>query len=111
MKNLNQQLLNFGYTQNFKDEDYYVSSCNYYAFEFINSSNDFLFTVAFQMVLLAAGVIFTYSEPTKLSPVLACQWMHINIGMDWMISGSRFHMIKVVAASNWLLPFVITGKN
>ncbi len=37
MKNLNQQLLNFGYTQNFKDEDYYVSRCNYYAFELINS--------------------------------------------------------------------------
>ena len=37
MKNLNQQLLNFGHTQNFKDEDYYVSSCNYYAFELINS--------------------------------------------------------------------------
>ena len=37
MKNLNQQLLNFGYTQNFKDEDYYVNSCNYYAFELINS--------------------------------------------------------------------------
>jgi len=37
MKNLNQQLLNFGYTQNFKDEDYYVSNCNYYAFELINT--------------------------------------------------------------------------
>ena len=37
MKTLNQQLLNFGYTQNFKDEDYYVSKCNYYAFEIINS--------------------------------------------------------------------------
>ena len=37
MKNLNQQLLNFGHTQNFKDEDYYVSNCNYYAFELINS--------------------------------------------------------------------------
>jgi len=36
MKDLNQQLLNFGHTQNFKDEDYYVSNCNYYAFELIN---------------------------------------------------------------------------
>ena len=37
MKTLNQQLFNFGYSQNFKDEDYYVSKCNYYAFEIINS--------------------------------------------------------------------------
>ena len=36
MKTLNQQLLNFGYTQNFKDEDYYVSKSNFYPFKIIN---------------------------------------------------------------------------
>ena len=37
MKDLNQLLLNFEYKQNFKDEDFYVSSSNYYAFNLINS--------------------------------------------------------------------------
>ena len=37
MKDLNQLLLNFEYKQNFKDEDFYVSNCNYYAFNLINS--------------------------------------------------------------------------
>ena len=37
MKNLNQLLLNFEFKQNFKDEDFYVSDSNYYAFNLINS--------------------------------------------------------------------------
>ena len=37
MKDLNQLLLNFEYKQNFKDEDFYVSNSNYYAFNLINS--------------------------------------------------------------------------
>ena len=37
MRDLNQLLLNFEYKQNFKDEDFYVSNSNYYAFELINS--------------------------------------------------------------------------
>ena len=37
MRDLNQLLLNFEYKQNFKDEDFYVSSSNYYAFNLINS--------------------------------------------------------------------------
>jgi len=37
MKDLNQLLLNFEYKQNFKDEDFYVSNSNYYAFKLINS--------------------------------------------------------------------------
>ena len=37
MKVLNQLLLNFEYKQNFKDEDFYVSNSNYYAFNLINS--------------------------------------------------------------------------
>ena len=37
MKDLNQLLLNFEYKQNFKDEDFYVSSSNYYAFHLINT--------------------------------------------------------------------------
>ena len=37
MKDLNQLLLNFKYKQNFKDEDFYVSNSNYYAFNLINS--------------------------------------------------------------------------
>ena len=37
MKDLNQLLLNFEYKQNFKDEDFYVSNSNYYAFSLINS--------------------------------------------------------------------------
>ncbi len=37
MKDLNQLLLNFEYEQNFKDEDFYVSNSNYYAFNLINS--------------------------------------------------------------------------
>ncbi len=37
MKDLNQLLLNFEYKQNFKDEDFYVSKSNYFAFNLINS--------------------------------------------------------------------------
>ena len=37
MKDLNQLLLNFEYKKNFKDEDFYVSNSNYYAFNLINS--------------------------------------------------------------------------
>ena len=37
MKDLNQLLLNFKYKKNFKDEDFYVSNSNYYAFNLINS--------------------------------------------------------------------------
>ena len=37
MNDLNQLLLNFEYKQNFKDEDFYVSNSNYYAFNLINS--------------------------------------------------------------------------
>ena len=37
MRDLNQLLLNFEYKQNFKDEDFYVSKSNYYAFKLINS--------------------------------------------------------------------------
>ena len=37
MKDLNQLLLNFEYKQNFKDEDFYVSNSNYYAYNLINS--------------------------------------------------------------------------
>ena len=37
MTDLNQLLLNFEYKQNFKDEDFYVSNSNYYAFNLINS--------------------------------------------------------------------------
>jgi chromosomal replication initiation ATPase DnaA len=36
MKSLNQQLLDFDYKQNFKDDDFYVSKSNYFAFELIN---------------------------------------------------------------------------
>ena len=37
MRDLNQLLLNFEYKQNFKDEDFYVSSSNYYAFNMIST--------------------------------------------------------------------------
>ena len=37
MTNLNQLLLNFQYKQNFKDEDFYVSKSNYFAFNLINT--------------------------------------------------------------------------
>ncbi len=37
MKNLNQQILNFNYQQNFKDQDFYVSKCNEYSFKLLNS--------------------------------------------------------------------------
>ena len=37
MKNLNQQILNFHYEQNFKDQDFYVSNSNEYAFNLLNS--------------------------------------------------------------------------
>ncbi|MDC0855751.1 DnaA/Hda family protein [Candidatus Pelagibacter sp.] len=37
MRDLNQLLLNFEYKQNFKDDDFYVSKSNYYAFNLINT--------------------------------------------------------------------------
>mgnify|MGYP001400530309 CR=1 FL=1 len=37
MKNLNQLILNFDYEQNFKDQDFYVSKSNEYAFKLLNS--------------------------------------------------------------------------
>ena len=37
MKNLNQLLLDFKNKENFKDEDFYVSDSNYYAFTLVNS--------------------------------------------------------------------------
>jgi chromosomal replication initiation ATPase DnaA len=37
MRDLNQLLLNFAYKQNFKDDDFYVSKSNYYAFNLINT--------------------------------------------------------------------------
>ena len=37
MRDLNQLLLNFEYKQNFKDEDFYVSSSNYYAYNLIST--------------------------------------------------------------------------
>ena len=37
MKSLNQLLLDFDYEQNFKDDDFYVSKSNFYAFELINN--------------------------------------------------------------------------
>jgi len=37
MKDLNQLLLNFDYKQNFRDNDFYVSKSNYFAFNIINS--------------------------------------------------------------------------
>ncbi len=37
MRDLNQLLLNFEYKQNFKDEDFYVSKSNYFAFKLINA--------------------------------------------------------------------------
>ena len=37
MSDLNQLLLNFEYKQNFKDEDFYVSKSNFFAFNLINS--------------------------------------------------------------------------
>ena len=37
MKDLNQLLLDFKYKENFKDEDFYVSDSNYYAFTLVNS--------------------------------------------------------------------------
>ena len=36
MKNLNQQILNFDFEQNFKDQDFYVSKCNEYSFKLLN---------------------------------------------------------------------------
>jgi chromosomal replication initiation ATPase DnaA len=36
VKSLNQLLLDFDFKQNFKDDDFYVSKSNYYAFEIIN---------------------------------------------------------------------------
>ena len=37
MKNLNQQILNFRFEQNFKDQDFYVSSSNEHSFNLLNS--------------------------------------------------------------------------
>ncbi len=37
MRDLNQLLLNFEHKQNFKDEDFYVSKSNYFAFNLINA--------------------------------------------------------------------------
>ena len=37
MKNLNQQILNFDYEQNFNDQDFYVSKSNEYSFKLLNS--------------------------------------------------------------------------
>ena len=37
MKNLNQLLLNFKYSQNFNYDDFYVSKSNYYAFQLIEN--------------------------------------------------------------------------
>jgi len=37
VRDLNQLLLNFEYKQNFKDEDFYVSSSNYYAFNLVST--------------------------------------------------------------------------
>ena len=37
MRNLNQQILNFDYEQNFKDQDFYVSKSNEYSFKLLNS--------------------------------------------------------------------------
>ena len=37
MKKLNQQILNFEYEQNFKDNDFYVSKSNEYSFKLLNS--------------------------------------------------------------------------
>ena len=36
MKDINQLLLNFEYKKNFKDEDFYVSKCNFYSYKLIN---------------------------------------------------------------------------
>ena len=37
MKNLNQQILNFDYEQNFTDQDFYVSKSNEYSFKLLSS--------------------------------------------------------------------------
>ena len=37
MKNLNQQILNFHYEQNFKDQDFYVSNSNQHSFKLLNN--------------------------------------------------------------------------
>ena len=37
MKNLNQLILKFDYEQNFKDQDFYVSTSNQYSFKLLNS--------------------------------------------------------------------------
>ena len=37
MSNLNQLILNFAYDQNFKDQDFYVSKSNEFAFKLLNS--------------------------------------------------------------------------
>ena len=37
MNDLNQLILNFDYDQNFKDQDFYVSKSNEFAFKLLNS--------------------------------------------------------------------------
>ena len=37
MSNLNQQILNFNFEQNFKDQDFYVSKSNEYSFKLLNN--------------------------------------------------------------------------
>ena len=37
MKDLNQQILNFDFEQNFKDQDFYVSKSNQYSFKLLNN--------------------------------------------------------------------------
>ena len=37
MKNLNQQILNFDFEQNFKDQDFYLSKSNEFSFKLLNS--------------------------------------------------------------------------
>ena len=37
MKSLNQLILNFDHEQNFKDQDFYVTKSNEYAFKLLNS--------------------------------------------------------------------------
>jgi chromosomal replication initiation ATPase DnaA len=37
MSDLNQLILNFDYDQNFKDQDFYVSKSNEFAFKLLNS--------------------------------------------------------------------------
>ena len=36
MKNYNQQIIKFDHTENFKDEDFYISKCNEHVFNLLN---------------------------------------------------------------------------